>query len=161
MLRKLLSIQLSNREKRLVAVVVPALLIGAWLPGRISVSTSPSLHHRIFFLSAAPDTSRIKNGDYIVFQQDGKRLIKIVGCAPGEWLDVHRGEYFCGDRFLGKALTRDSKGNPLPRFVYKGVVPPGNFFMTGEHVQSYDSRYTGFVHADDVEYKAYPLWPIW
>lgn len=158
---KLPSIRLSNREKRLIAVIVPALLIGAWLPGRISVSTSQSLHHRVFFLSAAPDTNRIKTGDYIVFEQNGKRLIKIVGCAPGERLRIRNGESYCEDRFLGKALTHNSKGKPLPRFVYNGRVPPGNFFMIGEHLRSYDSRYTGFVHADDMEYRAYPLWPIW
>ncbi|MCR4286833.1 MAG: S26 family signal peptidase, partial [Deltaproteobacteria bacterium] len=31
-------------------------------------------------------------------------------------------------------------------------------FVTGEHKDSYDSRYFGFIRRDQVMAKAYPVW---
>ena len=159
----------NNREKTLAIVVLAALLVGAWLPERIIVSTSPSLHHRVFFLTKAKNT--IKTGDYLVFRhkdvtfvhkgldQGNDRLIKMVGCCPGQILtsDADR-KYFCNQRLLGKALDTDSKGRPLPLFQFAGPVPESSYFMVGTNPRSFDSKYFGFVHADDILYKALPLW---
>jgi type IV secretory pathway protease TraF len=160
--------KLSPREKTLALVFLAALLAGAWLPGRIIVATSASLDHRVFFLVPV---STIRTGDYLVFRHmdttfvprglnpDNDRLIKRVSCGPGEILtsDAER-QFFCNGIFLGKALDRDSKGQTLPRFHYAGTVPAGSFFMMGSNPRSYDSKYFGFIHADDILYKALPLW---
>jgi len=161
--------KLNNREKTLVIVVLAALLVGAWLPERIIVSTSPSLHHRLFFLAKAGN--KFKTGDYLVFRhkdtsfvrkgldQENDRLIKRVGCGPGENLtsDADK-QYFCGQKLLGKALETDSKGRPLPLFHFTGLVPESSYFVVGTNPRSFDSKYFGFVHADDILYKALPLW---
>ena len=161
--------KLNNREKTLAIVVLAALLVGAWLPERIIVSTSPSLNHRVFFLVKARD--KFKTGDYLVFQhrdtsfvrkgldQENDRLIKRVGCGPGENLtsDADK-QYFCGQKLLGKALETDSKGRPLPLFQFTGLVPESSYFVVGTNPRSFDSKYFGFVHADDILYKALPLW---
>ena len=161
--------KLNNREKTLAIVVLAALLVGAWLPERIIVSTSPSLRHRVFFLAKARD--KFKTSDYLVFRhrdtsfvrkgldQKNDRLIKRVGCAPGENLISDAGkQYFCSQKFLGKALEADSKGRPLPLFKFKGLVPESSYFVVGTNPRSFDSKYFGFVHADDILYKALPLW---
>jgi type IV secretory pathway protease TraF len=59
---------------------------------------------------------------------------------------------------LGKALEQDSKGQTLPRFRYSGTVPAGSFFMVGANPRSFDSKYFGFIHVDEILYKALPLW---
>jgi conjugative transfer signal peptidase TraF len=160
--------RLSGREKTIALVVLAALLVGVWLPGRIIVVTSASLDYRVFFLVPA---STIKTGDYLVFRhsdstfvpqglnRDNDRLIKQVGCGPGETLtsDGER-QFFCNDKLLGKALEQDSKGQILPRFHYSGTVPAGSFFMVGANPRSFDSKYFGFIHADEILYKAIPLW---
>lgn len=161
--------KLNNREKTLAIVVLAALLVGAWLPERIIVSTSPSLHHRVFFLVKARD--KFKTDDYLVFRhrdtafvrkgldQENDRLIKRFGCGPGEILTSNADkQYFCGQKLLGKALETDSNGRPLPLFQFAGPVPENNYFMMGINPRSFDSRYFGFVHADDILYKALPLW---
>jgi type IV secretory pathway protease TraF len=162
-------LRLNNQEKTLVIVVLVALLVGAWLPERIIVSTSPSLKHRIFFLIRA--NSEIKLGDYLVFRHKDSdfvqkgldpandRMIKKVGCRPGNILstDVER-NYYCGEKLLGVALQTDSKGRSLPLFQFSGPVPENNYFMVGSNPRSFDSKYFGFVHADDILYKALPIW---
>ena len=167
--KKRLFRKLNKREKTLAIVVLAALLIGAWLPERIIVSTSPSLNHRIFFLTPVR-TTKIKNGDYLVFRhktdfirkglnEKNDRLIKEVGCSPDEILtrDADR-QWYCGQRFLGKALEKDGKGRDLPQFKYIGPVPDNSYFMVGTNPRSFDSKYFGFVHADEFLYKALPLW---
>lgn len=162
-------IQLNNREKTLVIVVLAALLIGAWLPARIIVSTSPSLDHRVFFLTKAKQNVQL--GDYLVFRNkdsgfvqkglnpENDRLIKKVGCCPGSYLSVNAERmFFCSQRRLGIALETDSEGRSLPVFRFSGKVPEESYFMVGTNPRSFDSRYFGFVHADDILYKALPLW---
>ena len=166
---KKLSWKLNNREKTLAIVVLAALLAGAWLPGRLIISTSPSLEHRIFFLTRARDS--ITSGDYLVFRhkdtcfvhkgldQENDRLVKKVGCGPGEMLSNDTARiFYCGQRELGTALKVDSKGRPLPVFDYTGPVPENSYFMVGTNPRSFDSRYFGFIHADEILYKALPLW---
>ena len=161
--------RLSRGEKTWAIVVLAALLTGAWLPERIIVSTSPSLAHRIFFLTKTK--AAIKNGDYLVFihkdtsfvrkglDQDNDRLLKKVGCSPGEMLSVNtKKTFFCGSRKLGTALKVDSKGRSLPFFDFTGVVPDNSYFMVGTNPRSFDSRYFGFIHADEILYKALPIW---
>ena len=162
--------KLSNREKTIAVVVLAALLVGAWLPGKIIVSTSPSLNHRVFFM-APLQIRKIKIGDYLVFRHtetdfvhkglntENDRLIKAVGCRPGDLLTRDAGGLFtCNAKFLGKALVEDSQGRALPQFTFNGPVPENSFFMIGTDPRSFDSRYFGFVHADDILYKALPLW---
>lgn len=161
---------LSKKEAALALAGLAFLLVGLWLPQRISVSTSPSLQHRVFFLSPVPATDRIKTGDYLVFRHQGvsqretglnkenDRFIKMVGCNPGDTLTTFAGSFSCQGVILGTALTKDGKGNILPRFSFNGAVPPNKYFMIGEHSRSYDSRYFGFIDTSDILYKAVPLW---
>jgi len=161
--------KLSSREKTIALVILAALLVGAWMPARIIVSTSKSLEHRVFFLVPV-HTKKIKTGDYLVFRhkdtrfvkkglnKENDRLIKKVGCTPGQALTRDSNLFSCNKKELGKALNKDSQGRALPQFEFNGPVPDDNFFMIGSNPRSFDSRYFGFVHADDILYKALPLW---
>ncbi len=166
---KKLSWKLNSREKTLAIVMLAALLAGVWLPGRLIISTSPSLDHRIFFLTRTKGS--INTGDYLVFRykdtrfvhkgldQENDRLVKKVGCGPGDKLAIDsKRTFFCGQRELGTALETDSKGRSLPVFEYTGMVPKNSYFMVGTNPRSFDSRYFGFVHADEILYKALPIW---
>ena len=162
--------RLGAREVALALAGLAFLLVGLWLPQRISVSTSPSLNHRIFFLSRVSEGEKVVFGEYLVFRhhdvvqrekglnKDNDRFIKMVGCRPGDNLHTAAEGFYCDGIFLGKTLSKDGKGNTLPQFLYSGVVPPNKFFMIGHHIRSYDSRYFGFIDARDILYKAVPLW---
>jgi conjugative transfer signal peptidase TraF len=164
--------KLSAREKGVVIVMLAALLVGLWLPERIIVSTSPSLNHRVFFLVPV-NRGKITGGDYLVFREkEGERsfirqglngkndvLIKRVGCAPGELLTRNKNRaWLCERKNLGVPLETDSQGRQLPQFQFAGIVPQDSYFMVGDDPRSFDSRYFGFIHGDDVLYQALPLW---
>ena len=161
--------RLSPKEKRVTFVFLASLLIGAAVAGRIAVVTSESIDHRVFFLGKKAGS--VGKGDYLVFNKDGAhvfmqkslkehdRLLKKVGCVPGEALKVDEAlNYTCNGEPLGQALTADSKGRPLSPFVFNGVVPAGSYFMVGTHPRSYDSKYYGFINEHDFLYKASPIW---
>ena len=159
-----------NRWEQTVTIVFLAfLLVGSWLPGRITVATSGSLDHRVFFLLPAP--AKVELGYYLVFRRqhlsqvqqglraDHDQMIKKVGCLPGEQLTMDEANYFfCNGRLLGQALEADSKGRPLPLFSFNGTVPAGKLFMIGTHPRSYDSKYYGFIDVHEISHQALPLW---
>jgi len=139
-----------------------ALLLGLWLPGHICVAITPSLGHRVFFLTGA-EQAEFREGEYLLFKKrldkaGTNRLLKKVGCSGGQRLSVKNGEYRCEGKYLGRALAVNSLGEPLSPFIFNGPVPAGSLFMIGSHPRSHDSRYFGFIHADTVLNKAYPLW---
>ena len=161
--------RLDRYEWTVTLVVLASCLLGAWLPGQITVATSASLDHRVFLLRPVP--AQIETGDYLVFRHrdlaqirqglgvNRERMIKRVGCRPGEWLHVDAEYRFsCNGRPLGQALATDSQGRPLPRFTHNGPVPVGQLFLVGTHHRSYDSRYFGFVDAHEILHQALPLW---
>ena len=159
-----------NRREQAVAIVFLAfILAGSWLPGRMTVATSGSLDHRVFFLLPAP--AKIESGDYLVFRHQGlsqmqqglrgdhDQMIKKVGCLPGDQLTINEANhFFCNGRSLGQALETDSKGRPLPIFSFNGPVPADKLFLVGTHPRSYDSKYYGFIDVHEISHQALPLW---
>jgi len=164
--------QLNKKEQRIALVLLTGLIAGLVLPQRIIIATSDSLDHRIFF-KVPVDTARIKHGDFLLFQlqqgghtpfirkglKENNVLIKEVGCIPADTLTRDTdGVFFCNQTRLGKALTKDSKGNVLPVFNFNGPVPQASYFMIGTNPRSFDSRYFGLIHDDAFLSKALPLW---
>ena len=160
---------LSRHEQTVVIVFLAFILAGSWLPGRITVATSGSLDHRVFFLLPAP--AKVELGDYLVFRHQGlsqvqqglradyDQMIKKVGCLPGDQLTIDEANhFFCNGRSLGQALEADSKGRPLPLFSFNGTVPADKLFMVGTHPRSYDSKYYGFIDVLEISHQALPLW---
>ena len=150
----------SSPEKIILFLCI-ALILGFWMPGHISVTLTPSLGHRVFYLSQAEDMD-FNRGDYLLFRKDLDHaqtdfLLKEVGCAPGDRLTEVGRQFFCNQILLGEALEKDSKGNTLPLFVYDGVIPEGKFFMKGIHERSYDSKSFGFIDEGNVIKKAWPI----
>jgi signal peptidase I/conjugal transfer pilin signal peptidase TrbI len=150
------------RQKQ--AILIVSLLLagfaGSFLPGRISVTLTPSVKHRLWWLST--DTSNIRTGEYVLFLLPHSRLsgmpvpetvvsgrdiraIKRVGCDEGEVLNRKGLEFFCGDQFLGHAKQRSQGGEPLTPFLFCGTIPSGQAFLVGDHPDSFDSRYFGLV----------------
>ena len=145
-----------------MVIMTAALVVGLWLPGHISITLTPSLGYRVFFLTE-PEPIDFKEGDYLLFHKhldhaQTDLLLKKVGCATGHRLTVNNGEYYCDENYLGQALTQDSKENRLPQFIFNDFVPADSLFMVGNHPRSYDSKYFGFIYADSVLKKAYPIW---
>jgi type IV secretory pathway protease TraF len=148
----------------LMLMLLLAGLGGSFLPGRISVTLTPSVKHRVWWLSS--DTSHVRHGQYVMFRLshaslegmaipdsvvigEDIRAIKRVGCDEGEELKREGLDFFCGDEFLGRAKERSKNGAPLTPFPFSGRIPPGKVFLVGDNPDSFDSRYFGLVEKNN------------
>jgi conjugal transfer pilin signal peptidase TrbI len=164
--------RLNAREKTTVVVVVALLLVGLWLPERIIVTTSDSMDHRIYFKIPVEDSRVLASGSYAVFAYQGaapfiehglnrenELMLKKIGCSPGQQLQRDsQGLFSCDGDKLGEALRKDGQGRELPQFNFSGPVPEGKFFVVGDKERSFDSKYIGFIDAEDILYRATPIW---
>lgn len=157
--------KLRLRPWQALLLIGGAMALGLWLPPHLNVTVTPSLGKRIFFLAGKPAQGEIARGDYVVFTEEhpwsgvaSSRMTKRVACQPGDRLSVTDSlDYYCNETYLGRALSEDSAGMALPRFVYDGPIPPDHYFLSGGHPRSYDSRYYGLVTYDRFEHKAVAL----
>jgi len=148
--------------------VASLIFLAIEINARVSVTTSPSLDYRVFFVlqRMVPNKPvKVDRGDYVVstIQSDyinGGKPIKVtkkVGCASGDSLRVERKKYFCNGKLLGQAKEFLLNGRKLSQFEYSVEIPKGNLFLIGDHKDSIDSRYLGFVSEEDVTAVVYPI----
>lgn len=153
---------LKNKKVLMVIVAVVGGLTAWFVESHLLFTLTPSLSHRVYLTGKA---NEVGNNDYVIFSlkgdrfaKDNDKLLKRVGCADGDTLETDGKEYFCNDVSIGKAKDFSLKGERLSNFVYNGVIGSGFLFVIGDHKDSYDSRYFGFIHKGQVMAKAYPLW---
>ena len=138
---------------------------GMLIPSRFAVSITPSTEHRIFFLKKGPPTGELKRGAYVMFDIRSKYVdhetphlvIKRIACTGGEVLNAVGRSFYCNGREIAVAKDLSLKGEDLPRFRYTGEIPSDSVFVTGQHRDSFDSRYFGFLRKTEVKAVAYPL----
>lgn len=149
----------------LMIFITALLLAGSWIPQRFTVTITPSLRHRIYLLDRAPSKEQMVHNAYVLFELNSKYLegaktqkaLKQVACAEGDTLTVKEGYYYCNDTYLGQAKEDSLKGEKLSHFEFEGEIPKDRLFVFGTHVDSFDSRYFGFVRKEDVIAIAHPV----
>jgi signal peptidase I/conjugal transfer pilin signal peptidase TrbI len=168
-------------------MLLAAFLFGLFIPSRFSVTMTPSLVHRIYLISRITDAREIKKDSYVLFTLRNKYMrngqpvdvmstvvlrekhangkpslpapvMKIARCIPGEYLRVEDGRYYCNSEYLGTAKEYSLRGEKVEHFVYDGIVPEGKLFVMGEHRDSFDSRYFGFIEVTDVTAIGHAVW---
>jgi signal peptidase I/conjugal transfer pilin signal peptidase TrbI len=152
-----------------LVMLLIAAMVGGLLPGRVSVTLSPSVKHRVWWLD--PDLSRIHRGDYVLFafpleryrgarfpesvrSGDVLHAIKRVGCDEGETVIRKDRDFYCGEEFLGQARERSNEGELLIPAEVAGAVLPGKVFLVGDHPDSFDSRYYGLIDKSSFRFRA-------
>ena len=131
---------------------------------RLAVTVTPSLRYKVFYLKDRSG-SEIRRGEYVLFNLDHpvtrelsfKKTIKQVACASGDHLSVNDRDYYCNGLFIGRAKDLSLRNERVTNFAYSGEVPANSLFVMGHSMDSYDSRYFGFISSSDVEKMAYPL----
>lgn len=159
-------LNLDFRNWRLWLAITCLLVAGTLLPYKISVTLTPSLKHRVYWLTRNPD--HVGRGEYVLFHdkelaakigmKKSEDMMKLVGCNEGEMLTVDaEKKFYCNGEYLVRAKDFSLKGEPLQHFTFNGTVPKGAMFVMGEHKDSYDSRYFGFVDKSRILARAYPI----
>ncbi len=161
---KPLNLEFSNW--RLWLAITVLLVAGTLIPYKISVTLTPSLKHRVYWLIRNPD--KVVRGDYVLFRhkelsarmgmKQSEDVMKILGCNEGDLLTVDaEKKFYCNGEYLVRAKDISLKGEPLQHFVFNGTIPKGVMFVMGQHKDSFDSRYFGFVDKSRILAKAYPI----
>jgi len=151
---------------RLWMAITCLLVAGTLLPYKFSVTLTPSLKHRIYWLTRNPE--KVVRGDYVLFHhkelaakvgmKKSEEMLKVLGCNEGDQLTVDaEKKFYCNGEYMIRAKDISLKGEPLQHFVFNGQIPKGVMFVLGQHKDSYDSRYFGFVDKNRILAKAYPI----
>ena len=163
-MQKPLNLEFSNW--RLWLAITCLLTAGTLLPYKFSVTITPSLKHRVYWLTRHPD--KVARGDYILFRcrefstkagvKKSEDAMKIIGCDEGDRLTVDGDKkFYCNGEYLVRAKDLSLKGEPLQHFAFNGTIPKGVMFVMGQHKDSYDSRYFGFIEKSRILARAYPI----
>jgi len=165
------------KKYKIFIVIILIVIAGAAIPNYFAVTTTPSLNKRIFFIIKSKQIEKLKTGDYVMFsllkskpkndlpaklvkmiKDEGEDSeIKKIGCIAGEELKNIGNEFYCKNELIAKAKDYSLGGERLKKFEFSGKVPEGYIFLVGDHVDSYDSRYFGFIKAKDIIATVYPL----
>lgn len=89
----------------------------------------------------------------------GVPLMKHVAALPGQRVCRVGRTIVIDDVIVGAALSRDSRGRPLPVWQGCHVIPAGEVFVMNTGVwDSLDSRYFGPLPTSSIVGRAIPLW---
>ena len=152
--RSILNNPNSRRWPALILLAVTVSVPFVFLHGRLSITLTPSVGYRLFFISWGTEAGSLGQGDYVLFPVKGfsAPFIKKITCADGSVLAMQDDGYFCNGEYLGRAIKK--KAQP---FVWNGAIPKDKLFVMGSHADSYDSRYFGFIDRKEVTARVVPI----
>jgi len=137
---------------------------GISIPGRLAFSPTDSVGYRVFFIRGEI-VDHLKNDDYVIFALYTKMVpncqpctvVKKIVCIEGEHLKVNHRNFFCNGKHIGTAKTHSKDGAPVKTFSYNGVIPTDKLFVMGACIDSYDSRYSGFIDKKNIKASVVPV----
>lgn len=96
------------------------------------------------------DFKALNKNDLISFKIPHKKelLFKKIVAINGDFVEVNQNGVFINNAPLpnSKIFNKDSQGNPLPFKPFKKFLKSNEYFVMGEHIKSYDSRYFGTIN---------------
>jgi conjugal transfer pilin signal peptidase TrbI len=139
--------------------------VGAVIPGRLSISLSNSVGYRLFYYKPQFTSSLLKKDTFVLFDVYTKlrpdcwpcQVVKKIACVEGDVLSEEETSFYCNEEYIGTAKPFATDGTPLQAFQFNGVIPRGKLFVVGACVDSYDSRYIGFIDKKDIKAIVVPI----
>jgi signal peptidase I/conjugal transfer pilin signal peptidase TrbI len=158
---------------KIVVIFLILAIPGFILPSKLVFSFGNSVKYKLFWKVSQDE---LFYDSYVVLKTPkedpfakGENIVKRVGCLAGDELWIKGKDYYCirkGERdpiFLGTAKERSKTGikvnqfNPCGNEECRVKVPEGYLFVIGDHKDSYDSRYFGWVSYERIITVAKPI----
>jgi signal peptidase I len=126
---------------------------------QIGYNLSESIN-KSFFIYKKDNSYKPKRGDLIIFKVKrddlyfaNKTFTKYIFGTPDDNLKFIKNSYVINDiaRFRPKEFGK--KGQKLHNFKLKSkynIIPEDNYFVATNHPDSYDSRYFGYIHQNQI-----------
>lgn len=93
------------------------------------------------------------------FFRNGTKVIKYVRGVPGDRVTVTPERVTINGESQGQGLLLAKRlGKPAGRYRRDEIVPADQLWFMGTSLDSFDSRYWGYVSKVDVLGRAYPIW---
>ena len=100
-----------------------------------------------------------KAKDLRPYFQPGTHMIKVIDGLPGDLVKVTKEQVLVNGSPVGEGLQLSKPlKRPEGRFVREEIVPDSKYWFMGKTLDSFDSRYWGYVSKDDLIGRAYPVW---
>ena len=95
-----------------------------------------------------------KKGDLCAFEFQGRKFIKYISGISGEKIKNINGMIYVDSKKIGKVQKNKNLIS-----VKNGIIPSGYVFMSGTHLDSFDSRYQefGLIQASNIHGKVFGL----
>jgi conjugative transfer signal peptidase TraF len=144
-----------------VACILGAHLIWNWTPSLprglywLSRGARPVVGHLVAFPVPAPVEWLVHERRYL---PPGAMLVKPVVAMAGDRVCTENGVLSVERTTVGRVLTEDSAGRPLPHYDGCGSLEDGQLFVASHYAKSFDSRTFGPIAARDVQGTVTPLW---
>jgi len=131
-----------------LALFLALSMVTFMIVGKLTIVATDSINANVLWVT--DDTP--KKGDYVNYTLDPNvvdnkniTVTKKVVCVEGDRL-VNKGpRFYCNGQAIGTAKAKGRKKQVLKQFVWDGEIPKGMFFLSGEHKDSFDSKYWGFA----------------
>jgi len=157
---------LSWRQVKLLWILLAVVLVISALGyakerWAFGLNMTESLPHWAFIVDSQHRPGR---GDAAMFEvpdnpyYPDQPFVKRIAGIAGDRIENRDGEIFVAGRSIGIAKSHARDGRPLAA-ISDQIIPAGYVFMTGTHVDSYDSRYAeiGLVPLERVMGRAHPV----
>ena len=155
---------MKNNFSKSVVLILAFAFPCYYVMDHLLITTTASLKYRYFWKTDKTP----EKGDYLLFTfnhpllgKDDMTVTKKIACAEGSRLAVKNRIFYCDGKILGQAKEKSLRGDRLPLFEYNGVIPEGKLFLTGQHPDSFDSKYWGFFDLKQTYQVVFPLAKGW
>lgn len=133
------------------------------------ISYGNSVDGKVFLKTSA---TRLSKNDYVIIQSSpddifskGVLLTKKIACSSKEVLEIVGHDYYCNAEYLGRAKLKSKSGIPVEPFnpcgagtMCRHIIPEKFYFVLGDNIDSYDSRYFGPVPEEKIVARLYKIW---
>ncbi|EFS20889.1 hypothetical protein FSBG_00386 [Fusobacterium gonidiaformans 3-1-5R] len=124
------------------------------------LNITPSMRIGLYLMDDYDKKSKLEKGTIVLFSPPKlatknriyhNPLLKKIVAIHGDVIEIKNSKLFINKKYRGEIQEKDSYGNKINRLSNGSyTISPGEYFVLGEHPNSYDSRYYGALTKEEI-----------